>query len=104
MPLMVLTANRLRDGEVIYLAPNHIWCESLQQALATAEGDGQGRMTALGEAAVIARQVVEPYLMPVADEGGLLWPLSQREKIRAAGPTTRLDLGKQSAQGDPCHV
>lgn len=104
MPLMVLTANRLRDGEVVYLAPNQLWCESLQQALATAEGDGQGNMTAQGEAAVIARRVVDPYLMPVADEGGVLRPLSQREKIRAAGPTTRLDLGKQSAQGDPCHV
>ena len=96
MPLMVLTANRLRDGEVVYLAPSQLWCESLQEALATAEGDGQGRMTALGEAAVIARQVVDPYLMAVADEGGLLRPLSQREKIRAAGPTTRLDLGKQA--------
>ncbi len=41
MPLMVLTANRLRDGEVVYLAPNQLWCESLQQALATAEGDGR---------------------------------------------------------------
>jgi len=101
---MVLTANRLRDGEVVYLGAGDLWCEDLQEALATAAGDAQGRMTAFGEAEIFARQVVDPYLMPVEGEDGVLKALSQREKIRAAGPSTRLDLGKQSQHGDRAHV
>ena len=104
MPLMVLTANRLRDGEVIYLAPDQSWTESLQAALATEDAEEQGRMTALGEAAVEALALVDPYLMPVARNGSVIDPLSQREIIRAAGPTVRRDLGKQSQKGDAAHV
>lgn len=104
MPLMVLTANRLRDGEVIYLAPDASWTESLQAALATADAEEQGRMTAAGEAALEALQLVEPYLMPVSRDGAVVAALSQREIIRAAGPTVRPDLGKQSAQERPGHV
>ncbi|HMB76930.1 MAG TPA: DUF2849 domain-containing protein [Kiloniellaceae bacterium] len=104
MPLMVLTANRLRDGEVIYLAQDSRWTESLQEALATENADEQGRLSALGEAAVEALELVEPYLMPVCRDGDNLNPVSQREIIRAAGPTVRRDLGKQSEQGPSEHV
>ena len=40
--------------------------------------------------------VVGPYLMDVAAENGVPRPISNREVIRARGPTVRLDLGKQA--------
>jgi len=104
MPLMVLTANRLRDGEVIYLAPQSRWTESLQEAFTTEDAAEQGHLSAVGEAAAEADELVDPYLMPVSRDGESLRALSQREIIRAAGPTVRRDLGKQSEQGKSAHV
>jgi hypothetical protein len=40
--------------------------------------------------------VVAPYLIDVVIENGLPRAESKREAIRAAGPTVRLDLGKQA--------
>ena len=54
-------------------------------------------LLAKAEPSVAAQQVVEPYLFEVALEEGAIVPASVREKIRMAGPTIRLDLGKQAA-------
>lgn len=109
MPAMVLTANRLHDGEVIYLTAELKWSESLQDALTSEDACEQGRMTTLGDNAVDELVLVEPYLMPVICEDGRLLPTSQREIIRAAGPSVRLDLGKQTGpdqaeRGASAHV
>ncbi|MEL0150564.1 MAG: DUF2849 domain-containing protein [Parvibaculales bacterium] len=40
--------------------------------------------------------VLEPYLFEVLEAGRVYKPASVRETIRAAGPTVRLDLGKQA--------
>jgi hypothetical protein len=40
--------------------------------------------------------VLEPYLFEVLQDGAHFKPASVREIIRAAGPTVRLDLGKQA--------
>jgi len=96
MTPMVLTANRLRDGEVIYLTADLNWSESLHEALMAEDVGEHARLSALGEAAVEALELVEPYLMPVLQDAGSPRPLSQREIIRAAGPTVRRDLGKQT--------
>jgi hypothetical protein len=40
--------------------------------------------------------VVEPYLFEVAKEADGIRAASVRETIRQAGPTVRLDLGKQA--------
>jgi len=92
----VMTANRLRDGDVVYLAEDGRWSERLEDAWAVESEAAEAGLAALAEQAVAERLVVAPYLMPVAagDAGPL--PLSQRERIRALGPTVRLDLGKQA--------
>jgi hypothetical protein len=43
--------------------------------------------------------VVDVYAIDVAIEDGRIRPLVYRERIRAEGPSVRLDLGKQSANG-----
>ena len=42
------------------------------------------------------QKVVHAYLFDVAGQGDALKPVKMREIIRAAGPTVRLDLGKQA--------
>ena len=95
-PTQVVTANRLRDGEVVYLAPDGAWSERLDGAAAATGDEEQAALETAAGRAVTARLVVGPYLMPVELEGGRPRPVSQRERIRALGPSVRLDLGKQA--------
>ncbi|MBI4182988.1 MAG: DUF2849 domain-containing protein [Proteobacteria bacterium] len=98
MPRTIVTANRLRDGEVVYLAPGGRWAERLVEAEAAESEPDLARLLATAEQAVRALLVVGPYEMPVERAEGELRPLSQRERIRALGPTVRADLGKQAYQ------
>ena len=93
MPL-VLTANRLSDGEVVYLAPDGAWVESIAgaQILTTAE-EGEAAL-AKGVEAERDQILVHAYLFDVTPDRR---PVKMREIIRAAGPTVRRDLGKQAA-------
>ena len=95
--LQVLTANRLRDGEVVYWKAG-TWVGALVEADIFA--DKAAAETALKAAAraVEDRLVVNPYLFEVRREAGAVRPVKERELIRAAGPTVRLDLGKQSGE------
>jgi len=93
-----VTAWRLADGDVVYQQADNSWAEGFGDAAvyySKPEAD-----TALARAAkdVEARLVVGAYLFEVAEQGGIAVPASVREKIRAKGPTVRLDLGKQAAQ------
>ena len=99
MTLKVVTANRLGDGDVVYLTAEGAWSPWLEEARASADPARQATLLTIAERAVTARLVVEPYLMPVAEEAGARRALSQREKIRARGPTVRRDLGKQAEPG-----
>lgn len=96
MALKILTANRLIDGEVVYLTADSFWSLWLDESDRAETPDGEEVLVARAEHAVAEREVVDPYLMPVLDDGGRLRPLSQRETIRAKGPSVRTDLGKQA--------
>jgi hypothetical protein len=91
----VLTANRLRDGEVVYWHGGE-WANSLSAAEIFDEEEPANSALADAGASVKARLVVNPYLFPVRIEGGDVRPVEEREIIRAAGPTIRRDLGKQA--------
>lgn len=91
-----VTANRLIDGEVVYLTASGEWSDWLKDA---AVADGKEACAALlnqAAPAVAAQHIVDPYLFEVSVEDGVIIPASVREKIRMAGPTIRLDLGKQA--------
>ncbi len=93
----VLTANRLSDGEVVYLASDGAWVERLQAArMFTSQADGQAGLD-VGVASERELKIVHAYLFDVTASGASIKPLKMREVIRAAGPTVRRDLGKQAS-------
>lgn len=97
MSAHVVTANGLRDGEVLYLAAGGRWTRDLAEA-ATADGDAaEAALMAIAEQAERSLQIVAPYAMAVAAETEGLSPLSQRERIRAWGPSVGTDLGSGGA-------
>jgi hypothetical protein len=92
----VLTANRLLDGEVVYLDAADDWVERIGEArLLATPAEGEAAL-AKGVAAETERKIVHAYLFDVAGQGDALKPVKMREIIRAAGPTIRRDLGKQA--------
>jgi hypothetical protein len=92
----VLTANRLIDGEVVYLNAQNGWSEGLTAACALATPAEQEAALAIGAKSERELLVVNPYLFDVVGDAAALKPVKMREIIRAAGPTVRTDLGKQA--------
>jgi len=84
----VVTANRLTDGIVVYLAPDGGWVEDIARARFAETEEETTALEAIGEKAVKDRIVVAMYAMPVEIKDGEVDPLSVREKIRAAHRTT----------------
>ena len=99
MTVQIVTANRLDDGAVVYLADDGTWSDRIAGGrLAEGKGDGEALLAA-AEAAVAERKVVAPYLIDVLAEDGSLRAVRFKERIRANGPPVRPDLGKQAARG-----
>ena len=96
--MKALTANRLTDGEVVFWKDG-AWVERFGDAqlftpeqaaeAEAAEAHGKNQPTV----------VVDAYLIDLIQSDGLWAPLSYRERIRALGPTNRLDHGKQTEGG-----
>jgi hypothetical protein len=84
----VVTANRLTDGIVVYLAPDGSWTEEIARARFAETEDETQAIEAEAEQAVKQRIVVGVYPMPVELKDGTVDPLSVRERIRAAHRTT----------------
>jgi hypothetical protein len=92
----VLTANRLSVGEVVYWNAAKGWVTYLHEAEILPDDKAEAVLKNDGAHAVHERQVVNPYLFEVRVNGGAVVPVKTREAIRAAGPSARLDLGKQA--------
>lgn len=93
----VLTANLVLDGEVVYWRQDGSWALCLSDAYVFATADTVDAGLASAEGAVAEQKIMDPYLFTVSLDGDDITPSSVREKIRAKGPTVRLDLGKQVA-------
>jgi hypothetical protein len=95
--LKAVTANRLADGVVVYLGEGGGWVEAIEAAQSVSGKDEAAVLLASVEPDVAACRIVGPYLIDVvAGADGKLRGASERERIRALGPTVRLDLGKQA--------
>ncbi|WP_378945498.1 DUF2849 domain-containing protein [Mesorhizobium sp. ANAO-SY3R2] len=94
--MKILTANRLIDGEAVWFSAASTWAETIDGADIVSDKLGEARLEAIGKAAHDNNEVVDVNLIDVAVVGGVIQPLRLREVIRAAGPTNRLDLGKQA--------
>ncbi len=93
MSQQVVTANRLRDGAVVYLAEDGTWTERIDEARIAEDAEFAQELLATGEAAQRDGLGVEPNLTKRGDG----WhPQGCRETIRSKGPSVRLDLGKQA--------
>ncbi|RWM17858.1 MAG: DUF2849 domain-containing protein [Mesorhizobium sp.] len=93
--MKVLTANRLTDGEAVWYA-NGGWAETIDNADLAHDKAAEDRLEAIGAAAYANNEVVDVNLIDVTVANGVVEPVRLREKIRAAGPTNRNDLGKQA--------
>ncbi len=99
----VVTANRLLEGDVVYLTASGGWTTEIGGAVVIQGDAAEAHRLAEAEQAVAERRVVGPYLMQVANDAEGPQPLSQRERIRARrGPTAGSTVGstlRQAAVG-----
>jgi hypothetical protein len=95
--IQVLTANRLRDGDVVYWR-NGAWVEAFKDAEVFAEKTAADTALASAQKFVVDRVVVNPYLFGVRVENGGTRAIEEREIVRSEGPSVRRDLGKQARE------
>ena len=85
---VVVTANRVGDGAVVYLGAGGGWTDELAAAIVTDAGGAQRLMTAALDDDLNA---VGAYIAPVKlAPGGEVRPGNLREMIRRGGPTIAL--------------
>lgn len=94
--MKALTGNRLTDGEAVWFAKGGSWAEEIGVSELVGDKEGEARLEAIGKAALDNNEVVDVNLIDVDVVDGEIVPQRLRERIRAAGPTNRTDLGKQA--------
>jgi hypothetical protein len=86
---VVVTANRLADGAVVYLSADRAWTTELADAAVTTSAPVVQEL--LAAAKVDRLRAVDPYVAPVkVAADGRVQPGNLRESIRSAGPTIEL--------------
>jgi Protein of unknown function (DUF2849) len=93
--MKVLTANRLTDGEAVWYSAAGTWSLTIEGSEIAHDKAAEERLEAIGKAAFLNNEVVDVSLIDVVVDGAIR-PVRLRERIRAAGPTNRTDLGKQA--------
>ena len=89
---VIVTANRLDDGAVVYRTRNGNWSISLEAAAVVTTAPAASEL--LAGAAADDITAVGPYVAPVRlDPEGRPQPGNLREHIRHAGPTITLPAG-----------
>ena len=88
----VLTANRLRDGTVVFLDFEGAWSETLVAAVVARSPDEVRALKDRGSYDATRNIVVEPYLIEVHETMSGLLPIRYRERVRAAGPSVLGDV------------
>jgi hypothetical protein len=91
-----LTANRLTDGEAVFLTRSGEWSLSVDDAALAIEPGAAKALEARGREAESANIVTGAYLFHAERRDGRVRALHIRERIRTLGPTVRQDLGKQA--------
>ncbi len=105
MAWTVITANRLREGDVVYLTEGVGWTTHLPEAYAVQTPEEEQALLAAAEREVARQQVVGPYAMAVESSADGLRPIGRRETIRAQrGPSPLSDTEYRSSRGVDAHV
>jgi hypothetical protein len=97
---VILLANDLLDGEVVFWTGRH-WSDRPGEALIARDETTAQKLEAAAAQALAQNKVVDAYLVDVAlDSEGHAVPRHYREKIKTEGPSVRRDLGKQAGQSN----
>jgi len=94
--MQILTANRLVDGDVVFLTGDYDWSIDINDARVVLDQTDACRLEDFGAKADKSAHVVGCYLVDVVVEEGRIEATHYREIMRAQGPTVRGDLGKQA--------
>ncbi|HUZ66429.1 MAG TPA: DUF2849 domain-containing protein [Beijerinckiaceae bacterium] len=94
----VLTANRLRDGAVVFLGAEDRWVERLDEARVLEDKVVADTALEGAKADEKANLVLDLYAFEVVRFNGGVRATHLRDAIRAAGPSVRLDHGKQASR------
>jgi sulfite reductase (NADPH) hemoprotein beta-component len=92
----LISANRLRDGAVVWLDARYSWVESLEDACAFDEAQVEAAKAAAGQVDAL-NYIVAPTPRAAHLVDGRPEPVDFRELIRSRGPSVRTDLGKQAS-------
>ncbi len=87
----ILTGNDLATGDVIWWTGNG-WSRHVEEAV-----DVGDKGSEIAQAEVAARRANEAYAIEAARVDGQVRPAHIKERIRALGPTVRLDLSLKPA-------
>ena len=93
----VVTANRLRDGVVVFWAGDGTWVDGIGQAHCLEGSDDAKAALAAALRSEAENVVLDVYAVDVAVRNGGPVPVRLREAIRAAGPTVHPEHGKPGA-------
>ena len=91
-----ITASRLDDGAVVWLGSGAAWVERIDDA-ALLDGAAVDAALAAAQDSVRRNIVLDAYAIDIDVIDGRPEPARFRERIRARGPSVRIDLGKQAA-------
>jgi hypothetical protein len=91
MPQMII-ANRLRDGVVVFLAPDEGWVPAIAAGHVIDDEADAATLLAVAKRHEGECQVIDPQLIDVEVKDDQWRPTAIREAIRAFGPTIRTDL------------
>ncbi|KZL09486.1 hypothetical protein PsAD2_04088 [Pseudovibrio axinellae] len=94
--MKTITANRLVDGDVVWLGRNGDWVEFVEAAWILNSEEEMRAAEEFAKAGEASQYVLGTYAIDLELKDGHLQPTALKERIRAKGPTTRLDLGKQA--------
>jgi hypothetical protein len=100
MSQQMVTANRLRDGAVVFLAAGGRWTTRVGEGHVAETESHAAELLRTAEA--MPTEIVGPYLIEVASGGGGWSPTRYRERIRAEGPSVGEfdDTGLPVAEGN----
>ncbi len=93
---VILLANDLLDGEVVFWTGTH-WSPEPKDARIAHDDASATALEGAAAKALSANVVVDAYLVDITtDANGHGVPNHYREKIKTEGPSVRRDLGKQA--------
>jgi hypothetical protein len=92
----LITANRLRDGIAVFMTRNGDWSETIDDAVLALEPEAAAALEARAKDDEKKTLVTGSYLIEAERIDGRVRAAHIRERMRALGPTVRIDLGKQA--------